>query len=163
MKRTIAWVFVLCALAAGGPAETAGSEEYEGLSTLKAARVVWDVREGSPKGAAAHLALIRRTYATFSELGKAPAFAVVFSGPAVRLISTDRDEFADADRKSLDEIAATLSAMAKENIRAEFCLVAAKNFGVDPDTVLPVVRPVGNGWISLATWQAQGYALVPVY
>jgi len=41
--------------------------------------------------------------------------------------------------------------------------VAAKVFNVDPVSVLPEIKRVGNGWISMIGYQAQGYSLVPVY
>ena len=53
--------------------------------------------------------------------------------------------------------------MVKSGIRLEICLVAAQVFGVDPGSVLPEIKQVGNGWISLIGYQARGYSLVPAY
>jgi intracellular sulfur oxidation DsrE/DsrF family protein len=87
----------------------------------------------------------------------------VFIGPSVKLISKNREGFSPEDQKSLDEIANTISAMSKDGINLEICLVAAKVFNVDPASVLPEIKRVGNGWISMIGYQAQGYSLVPVY
>jgi intracellular sulfur oxidation DsrE/DsrF family protein len=53
--------------------------------------------------------------------------------------------------------------MSKNGIKLEICLIAAKVFNVDPASVLPEIKRVGNGWISMIGYQAQGYSLVPVY
>jgi len=94
---------------------------------------------------------------------KNPVFVLVFIGPSVKLISKNREGFSPEDQKSLDEIANTISAMSKDGINLEICLAAAKFFNVDPASVLPEIKRVGNGWISMIGYQAQGYSLVPVY
>jgi intracellular sulfur oxidation DsrE/DsrF family protein len=88
---------------------------------------------------------------------------VVFIGPSVKLISKNREGLSPEDQRSLDEIADAVSAMSKDGITLEFCLVAAKFFNVDPASVLPEIKGVGNGWIPVIGYQAQGYSLVPVY
>ena len=94
---------------------------------------------------------------------KEPAIVIVFMGPSVKLVSKNREGFSPEDHKSLDEIANTVSAMSKDGVKSEICLAAVKYFNVDPASVLPEIKRVGNGWISTAVYQAQGYSLVPVY
>jgi len=36
-------------------------------------------------------------------------------------------------------------------------------FGVDTASILPEIKHVPNGWISLIAYQAKGYSIVPVY
>jgi intracellular sulfur oxidation DsrE/DsrF family protein len=88
--------------------------------------------------------------------------AVVFMGPAVKLISKNRSGFTEEEQKILDEFANTLSNLAREGVKFEGCLIAMKILGVDPATILPEIKQVGNGWISLIGHQAQGYALVTI-
>ena len=52
--------------------------------------------------------------------------------------------------------------MAKDGVSFEACLVAAKAFGIEPSSILPEIKQVGNGWISLIGYEAKGYSLVPV-
>ena len=52
--------------------------------------------------------------------------------------------------------------MTKDGITLEACLVAAKGFGVEPSSILPEIKQVGNGWISLIGYEAKGYSMVPV-
>ena len=146
-----------------GSVSTASGEEYEGITCVKTARIVFDEREGNPKAAALHLKVVYQAYKDLAAMKKDPAAVIVFSGPSVKLISKKKEGFSPEDQKSIDEIADTISSMSKDGIKSEFCLIAAKYFEVDPATVLPEIKKVGNGWISLTVYQALGYSLVPVY
>ena len=138
-------------------------EEYSAMKGIKSAKAIFDERENNPKSAALHLKVIHQTYKELAAMKKSPAFVIVFIGPSVKLISKDRKGFSSEDQKSLDEIANTISAMSKDGIKLEICLIAAKVANVDPASVLPEIKRVGNGWISEIGYQAQGYSLVPVY
>ena len=142
---------------------TVSGEEYKAMKGIKSVKAVFDEREGDPKSAALHLKVIHQTYKELAAMKKSPVFVLVFIGPAVKLISKNREGVSPENKKSLDEIADTISAMAKDGIELEICLVAAKAFNVDPASVLPEIKRVGNGWISEIGYQAQGYSLVPVY
>ncbi|HEY0664892.1 MAG TPA: DsrE family protein [Gallionella sp.] len=165
MKNGIKEVFSLIVaglLFASFPAVAA--LEYDALKGVKSARAVFDVRLGNPQSAAIHLKLMHQTYNDLAAGKRKPAFKIVFLGPAVKLISSDRTGYATPeDNKALDEIAAEVSAMSKDGIHMEICLVAAKIFKVDPATVLPEIKPVENGWISLIGYQAREYSLVTAY
>ena len=143
----------------------ASSAEYAAMKGLKSVKAIFDVRAASPKSAALQLKLIHDTFKdkSLTAIAKEPAFVVAFMGPSVKLISKNREGFSAEDQKSLDEIAGTVSAMAKSGIRLEICLFAAKLFGIEPGSVLPEIKQVGNGWISLIGYQAKGYSLVPAY
>jgi intracellular sulfur oxidation DsrE/DsrF family protein len=52
--------------------------------------------------------------------------------------------------------------MAKDGIKLEICLFAVKVFGMESSTILPEIKQVGNGWISLIGYEAKGYSLVPI-
>jgi intracellular sulfur oxidation DsrE/DsrF family protein len=142
---------------------SASGEEYTAMEGIESAKAVFDERESNPKNTAFHLIGVHQTYKELTAMKKNPVFVVVFIGPSVKLISKNREGFSPEDLKSLDEIANTISAMAKDGITLEICLVAAKFFNVDPASVLPEIKRVGNGWISILGYQAQGYSLVPVY
>jgi uncharacterized protein len=139
------------------------AEQYVSLKGVESAKVVFDERESNPKTAVLHLKLVHQTFKELETMNNNPVFVVIFSGPSVKLISKNRESSSPEDQKSLDEIANTLSEMSKAGITLEMCLVAAKVFNVDPASVLPEVKRVGNGWISMIGYQAQGYSLVPVY
>ncbi len=140
-------------------------EGYTSLQGVKHVNAVFDFRIGDPKSAALHLDVIHRTCKDKAlQMGeKKPAFAVVFSGASVKLLSKKREGVTADDAKTLDEIAGRLAVMAKDGIRLEACQIALKVFGIDPASILPELHKVGNGYVSLIGYGAQGYSLVPVY
>jgi intracellular sulfur oxidation DsrE/DsrF family protein len=88
--------------------------------------------------------------------------AIVFHGPAVKLISTDRSNFKKEDLEEIDKFQMMIRQMKKDGVKFEVCLYAAKVMKVDPATILPEIDRVGNGFISVVGYQAQGYSVVTV-
>jgi len=155
----VASVFMLAAV---GSASAATSGSVAGLKSIKA---IFDVRAANAKSAAMQLKLIHDTYKDKSimAVSKKPSFIVAFMGPAVKLVSRDKQGFSPEDQKAMDEIAQTVREMSRDGIKLEVCDFAVKAFGGDPASILPEIRHVPNGWISLIGYQAKGYSLVPVY
>ena len=145
-------------------ATPAVSGEYTALDGVKQVKVVFDVSLGSPKMANIVFWAVKNVYEDESvrSLSKPPQVAVVFHGPAVKLISTNREDFKDSDKQALDEFTNMVRQMKKDGVTLEVCLYAVKVMGVDPATILPEVDKVGNGFISVVGYQAQGYSLVAI-
>lgn len=141
------------------------SEEYVSLKGLKSVKAVFDMRIGDPKSAALHLKLIHQTFKdkSITAITNKPDFVIVFIGGSVRLVSKNREGFSPEEQKILDEIAGIISEMSKDGIKLEICIFASDAFGVDSASILPEIKHVGNGWISLIGYQAGGYSLVPAY
>jgi intracellular sulfur oxidation DsrE/DsrF family protein len=78
-------------------------------------------------------------------------------------VSTKTEGLSVEDRETVAKIAETISAMAKDGIKFEICLFAVDALGVDRVSLLPEIKQVANGWISLVGYQHSGYGLVPVY
>jgi intracellular sulfur oxidation DsrE/DsrF family protein len=143
---------------------TGSAGEYASVKGHRSIKAVFDFELGNPQSALLHLNVIRKTFKdkTMWVASKKPEIVVVFIGPSVKLVSTNRDAFSQEDRKILDEYASVMSEMTKDGIKFEICLIAVKAAGVDPTSILPAITQVGNGWISLIRYQAAGYSLVPV-
>jgi intracellular sulfur oxidation DsrE/DsrF family protein len=139
--------------------------EYDSLQGLKSFKAVVDVRSGKPKSLAMQLGLLHQMYKDKSvrSVSASPEFVLVFIGPAVKLVSTRTEDLSAEDKETVAKIAATVSAMAKDGIKFEICLFAVDALGVDRASILPEIKQVGNGWISLVGYQLSGYGLVPVY
>ena len=167
MRRSInrmvvfAILFSVNIVLAGLTIPTAAAAGTEPLSGIRTAKAVFDFRTGAGT-AVAHLNLIHNTIKELKEAGKSTDAVVVFIGPSVNLISS-RKGLTDDEKRLLDDVARKVTEMSKDGIRLEICMVAAKVFKVDPATILPEIRQVPNGWVSLIELQNQGYALVPVY
>jgi len=140
------------------------SGEYPALNGVKGVKTVFDVSQGSPQTANIVFWAVKNVNddPSVRSLAVAPQVAVVFHGPAVKMISTDRNGFKASDNEALDKFANTIREMKAEGVTFEVCDYALKVMGVDPSTVLPEVNHVPNGFISISGYQAQGYSLISV-
>ena len=104
-KYLLGLIVPLCLLFAA--AANVSGETYEALKGVESVKAVFDFRVSSPKVAAAHLDLIHKTYMNrnLKSIAKSPDFVVVFMGPAVKLVSKNREGFSVEDQKHLDTIA----------------------------------------------------------
>ena len=140
------------------------ASEYAALKGVKGVNTVFDVTQASPKVANIIFWAVRDVYQneSVSTLPNPPNTVVVFHGPAVKLISTDRKGFKPEEVAEVDKFADTIRQMKKDGVTFEICDYAAKVMGVDPATIMPEIDHVGNGFISVAGYQAQGYAVVRI-
>jgi intracellular sulfur oxidation DsrE/DsrF family protein len=137
---------------------------YAALDGVQRVNAVFDVSQGSPQTANIIFWAVNNVNddASVRSLSEPPRVAVVFHGPAVKMISTDRKGFNASDNAALDEFASMIRQMKKDGVQFEVCDYALKVLGVDPNSVLPEVDHVGNGFISIAGYQAQGYSVVTI-
>ena len=139
--------------------------EYDNaLKDVKGVNVVFNVSSGSPAFANIVFWAVRNTYQdeAVSTLTEKPQVAIVFHGPIVKLLSSERTGFDEKDNAEIEKFQDTLRQMKKEGVKLEVCLYAAKVLGVDPATLIPEIDQVGNGFISVAGYQAQGYTVVTI-
>jgi intracellular sulfur oxidation DsrE/DsrF family protein len=145
---------------AAAPAMAGGYDEA--LKGVKGVKAVFDFGQGAPKMANALFWAVKNVYEDESvrALPNPPRIVIVFRGAAVKLISTDRKSFSASDKEDLDKFADTIRQLKKDGVKMEVCLYAAKSLGIDPATFMPEIDPVGNGFVSVVGYQAQGYAVV---
>lgn len=146
-------------------AVSVAAQDYEALEGVKHANTVFDFRDGIPKSASIHLSLVHKTYQdkAIQGLAEKSDFVVVFMASSVKLLSSNRNEFTAEEKKALEQLDQVIAAMAKDGIKMEICLFAAKSYGVNPESISQEIDRVPNGWIASLGYQAQGYALVPAY
>ena len=120
--------------------------------------------QGNPKVANIVFWAVKNAYEApeVRALSKAPNIAIVFHGPAVKLLSSDEALFNGADWAEVEKFQETLRQMKKDGVKMEICLYAAKVMGVDQATVIPEIDHVDNGFVSVIGYQMQGYAVVRV-
>jgi intracellular sulfur oxidation DsrE/DsrF family protein len=125
---------------------------------------VFEVSQGNPKAANIVFWAVKNSSEVpeVAALKKAARIAVVFHGPAVKLVSSDRDNFRPEDWADVATFQETLRQMKKSGVKLEVCLYAVKVMGIDKDTIMPEVDPVGNGFVSVIGYQMQGYAVVRI-
>jgi intracellular sulfur oxidation DsrE/DsrF family protein len=146
-------------------AATVVAGEYDNaLKGVKGIKVVFDVSQGSPGLSNVLFWAVQNVYEdeAVRSLPDKPQAVVVFQGPAVKLLSMDRSLFKEDEYGELDKFHDTIRQMKKDGVTFEVCLYAAKVLGVDPDTIMLEIDRVGNGFISVAGYQAQGYSLIRI-
>ncbi len=131
---------------------------------MKSFKAVFDFEIGNPRDALGVLQVIHQTFKDkdIQAITKKPDFVVIFIGSSVKLTSKNKGGFTAADKKILDKFASAIAEMSKEGIKFEVCLIAVKAFEVKPSLILPEIKQINNGWISLIENQAKGYSFVPI-
>jgi intracellular sulfur oxidation DsrE/DsrF family protein len=126
--------------------------EYAALKGVKGVNTVFDVTQASPKISNIVFWAVRDVYQneSVSKLPNSPSTVVVFHGPAVKLISTERKWFKPEEVAEVDKFADTIRQMKKDGVTFEVCDYAVKVLGVDPATIMPEIDHVGNGFVSIA-------------
>ena len=144
--------------AAAAPA----ADDHLALAGLTEARIAFDIKDGEGKALLTRLDIIDETRQSLIQQGVTPRFILAFRGPATRLVQTDQDKIKPEDREMAAKVAAKIKEMstARGVEGFEQCAVAARQQGTNPEKVLPQVRVVGNGFISLMAYQAKGYAYI---
>ena len=146
-------------------ASPAAAGEYDNaLKNVKGIKAVFNFSQGSPGVSNVIFWALKNVYEDKStkSLPERAQVAIVFHGPAVKLISTDRSNFKKVDYGELDKFHEMIRQLKKDGVKLEVCLYAAKVMKVDPTTILPEIDRVGNGFISVIGYQAQGYSVVTV-
>ena len=134
------------------------------LAGLKTGKGVFLVDIGDANKLNFYLEVIQGTYKGMKAQGTGPDFVLVYIGPSVKYLSSTPPAGVEEDAGGvLMEIEANVEALAALGVRQEICAVATRVFGIDNKTILPGLTLVGDGFISLIGYQAQGYHLVPVF
>ena len=141
----------------------AGStDDRVALGDLASLKIICDVNVGDAKLLLRRLELIDETYSQLLDEGVAATFVIAFRGGASRYVTTG-DRYVDpADVTIKREIQGWIDQFQEHGFRLEQCAIAAKAWKVDPDHLLPAIRLVRNGYISIAAYQSRGYALLPM-
>ena len=162
--RTLTGLLLLALLiGAQGSFAAPKPDDADALRGVETGKVLFDINMTNPKKMTLYLAVIRETVDDLKRQGVKPDVILAFRGMSVRLISKDRENMDLTDFDHLDRIAQQLADLQEQGVRMEACSVATRLFKVDNDTLLDGIKPVGNTFVSLTGYQAQGYANIPIY
>jgi len=132
------------------------------LRGVEKGKVVFDINMGVPAKLNVYLGVIRETISDLRRQDVEPDVILAFRGPSVKLISEDREQLELTDYEQLDHIAERLADLQQAGARMEACSVAMRLTNIDPATLLDGIEPVGNTFVSLTGYHAQGYASIPI-
>lgn len=127
-------------------------------------KAVYEFSQGDPKVTNLVFWAVKNSYEVDEVKGLAgdKDIVVVFHGPVVKLLSTNKAPFNAAEWGEVEKFHETIRAMKKDGVTFEVCLYAVKVFGVDETTIIPEIDRVGNGFVSVIGYQMQDYAVVRV-
>ncbi len=137
--------------------------DADALAGVKTGKVVFDINMANAKKMTLYLMVIDQTVEDLKRQGVKPDVILAFRGKSVQLITSNRESMELTDFEYLDKIAAQLAGLQKKGVRMEACSVATRLFNVDNKTLLEGIKPVGNTFVSLTGYHAQGYASIPIY
>lgn len=160
----IKWCALLFLIFSFSVTHAAPINDSNALQGVKTGKGVFLIDIGDPQKTAFYLKIIEGTHAGFVRQNVTTDFVLVFIGPTVRFLTTQpSDEVAIEYEDALKSIAESVKQLAQLGVRMEVCSVATAVFKIRNETLLPELKLVGDGFISLIGYQTQGYKLVPVF
>lgn len=169
MQKTFVTLLIALALFVASPALWAAASEQplndaDALKGVTEGKVVFDIGMANAQTLPLYLKVIAQTYTDLVRQQVKPTIVLAFHGGAVKLVSANQEAFPMDQHPFLEEIASLLADLQKKpGVRMEVCGLATKLFEVDDATILPGIKVVGNTFVSLIGYHAQGYAAIPIY
>jgi len=138
-------------------------DDSDALKGVTKGKVVFDINAGKARKLSLYLSVIKQTVDDLVRQKVEPDVILAFRGKSVRMISKNREHVELSEHESLDKISAQLAELQQLGVRMEACSVATRLLKVTNDSLLDGIKPVGNTFVSLTGYQAQGYANIPIY
>jgi intracellular sulfur oxidation DsrE/DsrF family protein len=151
-----------CAAAPQPSASNAAPDNRAALAGLTEMKIAFDITEGNPKALLGKLGVIDTTRKQLIEDGVTPRMVLAFRGDASYFTQADVEKLKPEDREDARKIAAKLKELRAANgVEAlEQCNLPLAPRKLRSGDVMPEVKVVGNGWISLVAYQRRGYAYI---
>jgi intracellular sulfur oxidation DsrE/DsrF family protein len=167
LQRTLFMSLLAVAVVAAahvGQSKVANADYKQALNGVSQVKAVFDVSQASANTSNLIFWAVRNVYqdSDVKGLAKPPKAAVVFHGPAVRLLSTDKKHYKRQNQSEVAKFHTLLRQMKADGVKLEVCKYALKVLKVDPKSVIPEIDRVGNGFVSIVGYQAQGYHVVRI-
>jgi len=106
--------------------------------------------------------LLDKTIKMMEESGLEVTTVIGFRGGASRFITKDDHYVLEEEVENKKKIQDWIAHFSSQGITVEQCAIAAEINDIPPDDFLSEIKIVGNGYISLVGYQAQGYSIVPM-
>ncbi|MDM8560411.1 DsrE family protein [Candidatus Parabeggiatoa sp. HSG14] len=146
--------------------QAAKLDDRDALQGVKKGKVLFDINiADKPNKLALYLTVIQQTHSDLVRQNVEPDIVLAFRGMAVKLINTQRsDKMALEYEASLEDVASLIEDLQKKRgIKMEACGIAMRLFKMKKETLLPGIKAVGNTFVSIIGYHAQGYATIPIY
>ncbi len=142
----------------------AGQQTSPGIDQVNQpqVKVYFDVNLGNAKKLETRLMLINTTYEEFVAQGSRPDVVIGFRGKASYFITKGTGYVEVQDRALKQKIHEWIHIFRSKGIQLEQCRIALKMTGIEADDLLPAVKVVANGYVSMIVYQNQGFSFVPM-
>lgn len=153
---------ILSALMIAATAFAQAPDDRDALKGVTSGKALFDINLGKAESLPLYLNVIAMTHRGLVDQGVTPEFVVAFRGPSVQFI-TGKTRGQDSTQAAVfEEIAGKVRELDALGVKFEACAIATGLFKIDNSAVLPEIKVVGNTFISLIGYQAQGYGTIPV-
>lgn len=163
MGRIMTVFVVLACVAVGSQVaarEIKGNESV--LGEAHAVKVYFDVNQEDAAKLVLRLRLLGQTLEEIEQAGGAYRAVIGIRGGASRFATVDRHYVLEEELKQKQVVQEQLRFFAAKGVAIEQCRIAAKLYNIDVEDFLPQITVVANGYVSMISYQNQGYALVPM-
>ena len=132
------------------------------LNGLTKVSVYFDVSLKEDELLVFRMDLLDKTIKMMEESGLEVTTVIGFRGGASRFITKDDHYVLEEEVENKKKIQDWIKRFSSQGITIEQCAIAAEINDIPVDDFLSEVKIVGNGYISLVGYQAQGYSVVPM-
>lgn len=163
MYKLIQYLIITCLVFSQASFAVSKPDDSDALKGVKTGKVVFDINMNNAKKLTLYLMVIKETVDDLIRQNVTPDVILAFRGKSVYLISKDREQMELTDFEHLDKVAKQLAQLQQQGVKMEACSVATRLFKVKNQSLLAGIKPVGNTFVSLTGYHAQGYASIPIY
>lgn len=141
------------------------AEEYnndQALSGVKNVKAYFDVNVGQPSKLLSRLLTIYQTYGQIEAFGVKPDFVIGFRSTASKFVTRGDVYVQKNELPDKQKVQSWIKQFQELGITMEQCRISDSVLRIDPKEILPEIKVVANGYVSMIGYQAKGYALVPM-
>lgn len=157
----LAFFLTLGSLSAAAASQSA-PDNSRSLDGLTKASVYFDVSLRDDALLVFRMEMVNWTIKSMEEAGLEVTAVIGFRGHASRFITDGEFYVLDEEIENKKKIQEWIRRLSSTGIVIEQCAIAADILDIATDDFLPEVTVVGNGYISLAGYQAKGYSVIPM-
>jgi intracellular sulfur oxidation DsrE/DsrF family protein len=162
LRRVAAGFAVVALLAPGAFAQGTAPSNKEAVAGMNQMKIAFDITTGNPKSLLGRLEVIDLTRKQLMAEGVEPHFVIALRGDASFFAQSDLSGLKPEDRPLGEKISAKLKELSgtKGVDSVVQCAVSLPPRKLTPEGVMSEVKVVGNGWITLVSYQEKGYSYI---
>lgn len=140
----------------------AAADNSAALQGVREMKIAFDFTEGNPVSMIRKLEAVEQTRKQLIAAGVTPKMMLAFRGPASFYTQLDLSKIKEAERADALKVRALIREFATSGAveSIEQCNLPLEQMKLKAADLMPEVKLVGNGWISLVAYQQRGYGYI---